>query len=347
VRIARAASKVASPVRNAVKPDRTMKREQSARTGFVSTAFARDLTAHMRTWRRGYDGSSHPFFSHWADGVHPDFRAIGRDAVVADGVRLHDFAAAITSSQMFALNLFLPWREGPRTALDDSIGRAIGARVVIDRVSFEWVPPGALLGEIDDDKPRADEPATGVDVMLWGQDADDAPIAILVEVKLTEAGFTTCGGRDSPRNRRTDVCASAATFFASPTACYLQRTSGKTCDRRYWEIFERSNGSVRAAFPGADVNGSCPFAGHAQQPMRNLALAHALVQGGVVARSWFLLCAHDDNPDVASHWHAWRALLGADQPAPILAASLVVAAGRADGRADWADWMATRYRLPT
>ena len=324
-----------------------MNRGRSARTRFTGTAFAHDLTAHMRAWRRDYDGSSHPLFSDWADGVHPDFRQIAQAVVAADGVRLHDFATAITSSQMFALNLFLPWREGSRTALDDSIGRAIGARVAIDRVSFEWVPPGALLGEIDGDKPRADEPATGVDVLLWGRDVDGAPIAILVEVKLTEGGFTTCGGRDSPRNGRTDVCASAATFFASPTSCYLQRTSGKTRDRRYWEIFERSNGSVRAAFPGADVTGPCPFAGHAQQPMRNLALANALVQGGVVRRSWFLLCAHDDNPDVATHWNAWRAVLGAEQFAPMLAASHVVAAGRADGRPNWADWMATRYRLPT
>lgn len=314
---------------------------------FVPTPFARDLTAHMCAWRRHNEGSSHPMLTHWADGIHPGFRAAVAAVVAEDEVKLHPFAAALTSSQMFALNLFIPWRSGSPGGLDHLVGRVLGEPVAIGRVVFEWVPPGALLGEIDEDRPREDESATGVDVVLWGLDEAGAPIAVLVEVKLGEGGFTPCGGRESGGNRRKDVCASAETFFRDPSACYLQHPWGKVRDRRYWEIFARSHGTVRAAFPGAPGTGGCPFAGQAQQPMRNLALAEAIAQDVVVSRSWFALCAHDHNPDVAEHWAAWRSLLPDSVLAPAMRASDVVAAGRADGHGAWADWMTERYRLPS
>jgi len=316
-----------------------------SRSHFTQTPFARSLTAHMRDWRSRQDGSQRAMFADWSDGIYADFREEAEKAVAEDEVGLHDYALAITSSQMFALNLFLPWRRGTRRVLEAKLSTVLGEAIVVDRLAFEWVPPGALLGEIDGDRPGPDEKATGVDVVFWGHDEAGARAALLLEVKLGEGGFTTCGGRDSAANRRLDVCASAATFFRDPTACYLQRPVRKTRDRRYWEIFARSHGSVRAAFPGADDAGPCPFAGHQQQPMRNRALALALVQEGVVDRAWFGLCPHDDNPDVAREWLAWRALLPPTEQAHLLPASEILAAGRDEGHPAWARWMAERYRL--
>jgi len=317
----------------------------TSRLPFVPSPFARSLTAHMCAWRKRHDGSGHPMFANCSDGIPPAFRDEAASVVVEDGVRLHSHAEAVTSSQMFALNLFIPWRSGSRAALEARLASTLGASIVVERVAFEWVPPGALLGELEGDRPRDGEPATGVDVVLWGRDKTGARVALLLEVKLGEGEFTPCGGRNSSANRRTDVCASAATFFGDPGACYLRRPWRKTRDRRYWEIFAQSHGSVRAAFPGADEHGPCPFAGQQQQPMRNLALAHALVQEGIVDRSWFGLCPHDDNPDIAREWAAWRALLPTVGVAPVLAASVVIAAGRDAGHLEWAAWMAERYRI--
>ena len=72
----------------------------------------------MCAWRRGYDGASYPIFPSWPDGIHPDYREAARAAVAEDEVKLHGYAAAVTSSQAFALNLFIPWRTGARAALD-------------------------------------------------------------------------------------------------------------------------------------------------------------------------------------------------------------------------------------
>lgn len=286
-----------------------------------------------------------PMWSHWTEGIHPDYRHLAREVQVADEIKLHEYAAHLLSSQAFALNLFLPFREGSQKALSERVSRTVRTRLLVEEVRFEWVPPGALLGELEGDRPGEDEPATAVDVVLWSRLEDGRRAAVLVEVKLSEDGFTKCNGRLSPGNRRRDVCDSARLFLGDPGSCYLRRPWGKRRDRRYWEIFAGSHGSVGDAFPGADLDGPCPFAGNAQQPMRNLAIARALEQEGMADAAWFVLCAHDDNPDVAGHWNAWAELLPDPNMAPLLPASAVIDAGDAEGYGAWATWMRERYRL--
>ena len=204
-----------------------------------------------------------------------------------------------------------------------------------------------LLGELVGERPINDEPATAVDVVLWSHLPDGQRAAVLLEVKLSEDGFTNCNGRTSRSNRRKDVCGSAQLFFDDPAACYLQRPRRKQRDRRYWEIFATSHGSVRDAFPGARSEGPCPFAFDAQQPMRNLAIARGMEQdeNSVVARAWFALCCHDENAEISEHWDNWRALLPDPAMAPVLVASDIVRAGAAQGHGDWAAWMRDRYML--
>jgi hypothetical protein len=129
--------------------------------GFVQTPFAATLTRHACDWRAGWEGSRKPMFANWLDGVWPEYRDIGARAVAADRVRLHSHARAVTSSQVFALNLFLPFREGNRQPLEHLLETTIGERLTIARVGFEWIPPGDLLGEIDGHEPRERERATG------------------------------------------------------------------------------------------------------------------------------------------------------------------------------------------
>ena len=251
----------------------------------------------------------------------------------------------ILSSQAFAFNLFLPFREGNKDGLSERISELIYTRVTIDRVNFEWVPPGGLLGELDGEWPVGDEAATGVDIVLWGRLENGRRTVVLTEVKLSEDSFTHCGGRTSRNNRRKDVCRSATLFLNDPNACYLRRPKGKQRDRRYWEIFARSHGSVRDAFPNANLDGPCPFAYDMQQPMRNLAIARALEQEDVVEKAWFILCAHDANTNVAEHWKNWEGLLPDPSMAPFLPASEVIRIGEAEGLEDWASYMRARYRL--
>ncbi|MCY3959970.1 MAG: hypothetical protein OXG65_16990 [Chloroflexi bacterium] len=291
------------------------------------------------------DGSGSRYWNHWTDGIYSAYRDLAAAAIRADHVRLHRQVAHLRSSQAFALNLFLPFRDGPRALLSEAVSDLVGRRLRIDRVQFEWVPPGGLLGEIAGDRPVGDEPATASDVVLWGRMRFRRRIAVLLEVKLSERDFTACGGRTSRGNRRTDVCRSARLFMRDPNACYLRRPVRQRRDRRYWEIFAGSHGSVHNAFPNADLDGPCPFAYDMQQPMRNLAIARGLEQDGRVRSAWFGLCTHDANLNIARQWAAWHRLLPEPSHAPVLSASEVVRIGEAEGLTGWATYMRQRYQL--
>lgn len=313
--------------------------------------FAHDLQLHMNAWvhdnglrlrSRGTWRAWEP----WTEGIHPDYRLLAESVSREDAVRLHRYASHPRSSQAFPFNLFLPFRQGRASLLSELVSSAVGEHLDVDEVRFEWVPPGHLLGEIKGERPVGRETATGVDVVLWARLSSGQRAVVLTEVKLSEEGFTPCNGRTSAGNRRQDVCESARLFLQDPASCYLRRPVRKQRDRRYWEIFSVSAGSVHAAFPGVDLNGECPFAYNMQQPMRNLAIARALEQESSVAQAWFALCAHDENPDVAQHWEEWRGLLRDSSKAPMIPASEVVQVGEAAGLTDWAQWMRGRYRLP-
>ena len=308
--------------------------------------FAETLQGHLENWRANVDGSRRRWWNRWTDGIYPAYIGAADEAIRADAVRLDSNIAHLRGSQAFAFNLFLPFRVGSRPVLSDHMSRTIGVSVSIDEVRFEWVPPGALLGEIAGDRPYPGEAATAVDVVLWGRTASGGRAIILVEVKLSEEDFTYCGGYRSRHNQRRDVCESAPLFFDNPGDCYLRRPEGRSRDRRYWEIFSRAYGSVREAFPGAMLEGGCPFAHGMNQPMRNLAIARGLEQDGSVDHAWFMLCSHDDNTDIKTRWDQWKGLLPDPSMAPMLPASEVVRMGESEGLVEWAAWMRERYLIP-
>ena len=312
---------------------------------YQPTQFERRLEAHLKEWRAGVDGSRHRYWRQWTDGIYPAYRDLAATAVDADAVRLHSRAAHLRSSQTFAFNLFLPFREGRRERLSEYVSTLVDRRLTIDRVQFEWTPPGGLLGEIAGDRPVGNEPATAADVVLWGQLQNGQRAAVLTEVKLSEGDFTHCGGRYSRGNRRQDVCKSARLFMDDPNACYLLRPVRQRRDRRYWEIFTQSHGSVRAAFPHADLDGPCPFAQSLQQPMRNMAIARGMEQEGIADQAWFALCTHQANPNIAAHWNEWSRILPEQSLAPVLSAAEIVSIGEAEGLTDWATYMRERYWL--
>ena len=305
--------------------------------------FADSLKAHMEAWS-GL-GKHSPTWDDWSDGIYSDYRDLVRQMLRANSVKLHPRAACLLSSQIFALNLFVPFRKGDKAHLSHYMSKMVGSQVTIEDVCFEWVPPGGLLGELRGERPTGNESATATDVVLWARLEDGRHSVVLIEIKLSERGFTPCKGRISSGNRRVDVCNSAKLFFDDPNACYLRRPQRKKRDRRYWEIFTQCYGSVRDAFPHADLNGPCPFAYDMQQPMRNLAIARGLEQENMVTKAWFALCAHDDNPDMGRHWEKWKDLLPVGSIAPYIPASKIVNIGEAAGLKDWAVYMRNRYRL--
>jgi len=286
-------------------------------------------------------------FDVWTDGIFPPLVNDAERIVRDDGVRLHSHAAAVNSSMVFGFNLFLPFRVSEAERLAMLLSTATGLALRVESIQFEY-GPSEILAESRRDPPEPDDAWTSSDVGIEVRDASGRRGIVLVEVKLTEEGFTSCNGRESASNRQRDVCDSARRFFDEPSACYLTRTVRATRERRYWSIFAGAHGSVRGAFPNLELTGSCPFVFDFQQLMRNHALALGLVQAGHFDFARFGLVHHDDNPSVPPHWHRYCDAVADPETLFCVPASAVVEAGRGlktTWSSAWADYVRERYRL--
>jgi hypothetical protein len=250
-----------------------------------------------------------PLRERWQENLHPALVGTAEALVTSGAFALHDHIRALNSSQAFALNLFLPLAIGRRDGIETWLGAVFGRELRLDGLDFEFYGSGDILAETGGSVAGLHEPHSAADVALHLRDAHGGRGLLLVEVKLSEVGFSACNGATSAGNRDREVCADAGAFFAEPGRCYLRRPLRAARDRRYQEIFERAHGTWRAAFPGFSEAGPCPFRGDGQQPMRNHALALGCVQAGL-ADFWALaLVHHDGNPDVPGPWDAYRAAI--------------------------------------
>jgi hypothetical protein len=318
---------------------------------FQRTEFGERLIRHaMRDRARRETGSpesrTSPMFADWRDGLHPWFRDAAADLVRDEDVRLHPHAAAVNSSMAFAFNLFMPFRVAGSTVLEELLGVALKQSLTVSAVGFEFGGPTHVLGECAGTEPTADEKFTASDVAVHVTDQAGRRGVVLIEVKLSEGGYTHCGGATSRGNRRLDVCASAATFFAEPGACYLRRPYRAQRDRRYWDILAAEFGSVQQAVPRYEGE-RCPFELDYQQMMRNHTLALGLVQAGEVEFAAFGLVHHPDNLDVIEPWKRYRNIVADDSQLFDIPADVIVDAASAQGGTwpDWADFMRERYLL--
>lgn len=285
-------------------------------------------------------------FADWLDGIHRPFRRETEEYVREAGLRVHDYAAAVDSSMAFAFNLFMPFRVWSAGVIEAWLSAELGREVVVASVEFEFHGPTDILAECAGPTPAPDEKFTAADVAMRVRDEDGRRGIVLVEVKLSEGGFTHCGGATSVANRRRDVCASAATFFEEPGACYLRRTRHARRDRRYWDILEGEYGSVRNAVPGY-LGERCPFEGDFQQIMRNHVLALGLVQAGEVDFAAFGLVHHPENHHVIEPWDHYREIAAPEASLFRCPADTLVNRG-ADSGGVWTEWgayMRSRYML--
>ncbi len=248
----------------------------------------------------------------------------------------------------FGFNLFMPFREHGASVIEELLGCVLGLPMRVVGIEFEYQGPTDVLAECAGSQPTDDEKFTASDVAVHVEDDNGLAGLILVEVKLSEGGFTTCNGARSAANKRKDVCACATTFFDDPRACYLRRTHHARRDRRYWDIFDAAFGSVRAAVPRY-AGERCPFEGDHQQLMRNHALALVLVQAEKADFAAFGLIHHWDNHHVVGPWEHYRSLVADASPLFRIPANELVDAA-ADQGAPWSNWacyMRERYMLVT
>jgi len=182
----------------------------------------------------------------------------------------HLFIGHMASSQAACVNLFLPILKDPE------IAAMILSRVKTDikkiatefldtgfRIEF-WDEPDNLLN--DHNKASG----TDSDIAIAYYDHQDNLNLWLIEHKLTEKEFTSCGGFKSKGRTLSHVCAPASAIIKNPDKCYYH----SKCKYRYWNI-TLGNSSPFNINSIREYN-ECPFKGGMNQLWRNQLLATSI-----------------------------------------------------------------------
>jgi len=198
----------------------------------------------------------------------------------------HGFVDHVRSSQAFALNLFAGLGSEAQQALWTMLTEE---PVTPSGLEFEFADPQDALAEAQPNRPHR----TQVDVLLRGDLLDGRRLAALVEVKLSETGFGSCSAFHSAKNDRRDICRSAGPWGGDPTGCFQLRNHDGPHRRRYDKVLHENDLEPRAPV--------CDFL-ELNQPMRNVALARALIDRHEADASIVALCAPRANRNV---WRQW------------------------------------------
>jgi Restriction Endonuclease associating with ARP len=226
------------------------------------------------------------FYDDPLDGLLPAARAAYAHLKTRE--LLHPFIGHVRSSQAFALNLFTP------LSAEDVVGllRSLGLDIQHAHApTFEYSDPEDRLGEHTTERPHA----TQVDVVLRGFDRAGSTFVALVEVKLSEIDFGPCSAYRAAQNPDRHICRQDGPFGDNPDLCFQLSNWGGSTRRRYDTYIGSMNST--SARPG------CLFRLGMNQPMRNVALARALVQAGEAEHVVYALCAPEKNRPI---WRRWN-----------------------------------------
>jgi len=251
----------------------------------------------------------------------------------------------MASSQAACANLFVPLLQYP-----DEAARVL--RVVkpdLQSIAVDMLDSGFALEFWDEPDNALNDhtPVSGTDTdIAIAYYTEHGKLNLwLIEHKLTEHGFTTCGGyRSRRRNRRTHRCDSVAEILANRRLCYYDSVS----DYRYWKITQ-ANPQV---FPAENLatRAECPFQGGLNQLWRNQLMA-AAIESSTSPRwpfeaVYFSVVHHPGNHALHSTIERFRGLTGGSTR--FLSFSSEVIVNRADELAlaplrSWVSWYREMY----
>ena len=260
---------------------------------------------------------------------------------------VHPHSHHMASSQAANLNLFLPILLHPQA---DAVLRQLKpdfARLATDqldhgfRVEFKDKPPATprathVIAAADADIGIAYYNYAG-ELCLW-----------LVEHKLTEKEFTTCGGFKKAKGSCTHDCGkNMAEILVDPKLCYYTYP----CGYDYWPVTRRHAGF----FAHSDRLAACPCRGGMNQLWRNQLLAFNVEdrEDWPFQHAYFSVVVHPDNHALDATIAAYRTLIADDQDPckkkfSVFTSADVVQAAAAldDGELNqWVDWYASLYRV--
>jgi hypothetical protein len=215
--------------------------------------------------------------------------------------KLHKHFGHMASSQAACLNLFLPILEDKKMA--DTIlpqinnkYKSLATNELEGGFQFEYCDSSNPLND------HTDAAGTDSDVAIAYYDTSGLLSLWLIEHKLTENEFTTCGGYKSSGNKKKEYCNDGQLILNDHSKCYYNYQ----CDYKYWDFTDRS----RTYNPQSlQKRAKCPFIGGENQLWRNQMLGFAIKKRGQFKNVHFSVVHHPDNHDLENTIGRYKDLL--------------------------------------
>lgn len=258
----------------------------------------------------------------------------------------HEFLGHMASSQAACANLFLPILQDPVLAAE--VLRAV--KPDLDHIAVDYLDQGYHIefwdepyNLLNDHTPAA---GTDADIAIAYYDHNGALSLWMIEHKLTEKEFTTCGGARSKGRSARHSCQPASSVMDDNRLCYYH--SG--CGYKYWDL---------TLHPDAPIDLDrirdylvCPFKGGMNQLWRNILLAYGLES----ARSpeypfkkvYFSVVHHPGNQALNPSIDEFQSILKSPHRFSSFTSDRLVNQARrlGDGQLDvWAAWVGGLYNL--
>jgi len=320
------------------------------------TAFQREMYGHLIDWK-------------WANNISDDpgyFRGIPYDAILPDELadsypmlypdivdtlkrhlqkypfRIHKYFNHMASSQAANINLFLPILGHPQASTVLRAVKSDFASLAIDhldhgfRIEF-W---DELYGNLGD---KSKISGTDADIAIAYYNHQGELCLWLIEHKLTEPEFTTCGGyRSKGRQPKHDCSKTFAEILSDKHICYYHDVK----QFNYWTITEANQNF----FTNHDHFDHCPFKGGLNQLWRNQLLALSIEQDSrqPYEHTFFSVVKHPSNTALDKSLRAYQDLIDHQPKFSVLTSADVIAAAVAMNDSDlnqWIKWYRSLYKL--
>jgi hypothetical protein len=253
--------------------------------------------------------------------------------------RLHKYFHHVASSQAANFNLFLPVLLHPQASAVVSALKPDFARL-----ATEYLDHGYQIEFWDEHLADHDHiSGTDADIAIAYYNHQDELCLWLIEHKLTEGEFTTCGGFKSPGRQASHDCSQPfAAILANPQLCYYH-------DKRhfnYWKITTAN----QAFFPNHAGHAQCPFQGGLNQLWRNQLLGLAIEQDQrqPYQQVTFSVVKHPRNTFLDPSLAKYQDLIIHNPKFSIFTSAEVIAAAFALHNPElnqWVDWYRDLYAL--
>lgn len=266
------------------------------------------------------------------------------------GYKLHEFSSHAASSQTACVNLFLPLLESDYA---NEILKALCADKQlpidfkeIDRKAegfykgfrFEFWDEGnsGKKGYLNDHTPAA---GTDADIAIAYKNNKDENCIWLIEHKLTEAEFTTCGGYKSKHNEHKDVCTQCNPF--------CNETTQKQCrysiiGYNYWEI---TNSHKTHFSEKVSEKSQCPFKSGMNQLWRNQLLALKLQEVKRCDKTFFSVVYHSENESLKQKLNSYKDLFSEEAAFSVFTSKDLFECAQKHGKdlSKWLKWYDDMY----